>query len=390
MGRQTRGRQPYAPKIEHVEVREDKVGLRIALFVMSVALAVTAFGFGINGLLTPETGWHEVDCTTSNSGNIRLQYFYGAGEMGTAAERKLVTQVYSQALSAAETQLGAGPADAVNLYTISAHPNAEVTVEPLLYSALESYLETGDRSIYYGPLLSRYYALFACQNDEDASLYDPARNDQAASFADRIAQYARDPQSIRLELLGNGKVRLHVSQDYLAFAQEQELDRFLDLGFVREAFVLDAVAQALMEAGLTNALLTAADGYSRCLWAQETAVNLLEPGTNGVRHVATALWQGPGAAATVWGASQGQDNGLRGYTYEDGTVRPSVLDAATGQLKAANANLILFGDDSVGVLALDAQKAMASWNLDGLRYLYSRDGEVFCTDPNVKILREGV
>ena len=261
-------------------------------------------------------------------------------------------------------------------------------MEPLLYSALESYLETGDRSIYYGPLLSRYYALFACQNDEDASLYDPARNDQAASFANRISQYAQDPQSIRLELLGNGKVFLHVSQDYLAFAQEQELDRFLDLGFVREAFVLDAVAQALVEAGLTNALLTAADGYSRCLCAQETAVNLLEPGTNGVRHVATALWQGPGAAATVWGASQGQDNGLRGYTYADGTVRPSVLDAATGQLKAANANLILFGDDSVGVLALDAQKAMASWNLDGLRCLYSREGEVFCTDPNVKILRE--
>ena len=152
--------------------------------------------------------------------------------------------------------------------------------------------------------------------------------------------------------------------------------------------MLDAVAQALVEAGLTNALLTAADGYSRCLCAQEAAVNLLEPGTNGVRHVATALWQGPGAVATVWGASQGQDNGLRGYTYEDGTVRPSVLDAATGQLKAANANLILFGDDSVGVLALDAQKAMASWNLDGLRCLYSREGEVFCTDPNVKILRE--
>ena len=119
-------------------------------------------------------------------------------------------------------------------------------------------------------------------------------------------------------------------------------------------------------------------------------MNLLEPGTNGVRHVAAALWQGPGAVATVWGASQGQDNGLRGYTYEDGTVRPSVLDAATGHLKAANANLILFGDDSVGVLALDAQKAMASWDLDGLRCLYSRDGEVFCTDPNVKILREGV
>ena len=69
-----------------------------------------------------------------------------------------------------------------------------------------------------------------------------------------------------------------------------------------------------------------------------------------------------------------------------------MLDEATGLLTAQNDNLILFGQGSAGVLALQAVRALSTWELDGLNCLYSRDGVVYCTDPAVAVseLFEGV
>lgn len=174
MSRYARGKEPYAPKMEHVEVPESHVKLRAILFVLAILLAVVAFGFGLNSLLTPETGWKAVEASGSNSGEITLQYNYGAGAQGTAAERRQVSDVYSTALTQAEQQLSQAGNNTVSLYTVSTNPNQTVTVEPILYRALERFCATGSRAIYYGPLYSRYYALFASQYDEAAEEYDPA------------------------------------------------------------------------------------------------------------------------------------------------------------------------------------------------------------------------
>ena len=135
MSRYARGKEPYAPKMEHVEVPENHVRLRAILFVLAILLAVVAFGFGLNSLLTPETGWKAVEASGLNSGEITLQYNYGAGAQGTAAERRLVSDVYSTALTQAEQQLSQAGNNTVSLYTVSTNPNQTVTVEPILCRA---------------------------------------------------------------------------------------------------------------------------------------------------------------------------------------------------------------------------------------------------------------
>ena len=146
MSRYARGKEPYAPKMEHVEVPESHVRLRAILFVLAILLAVVAFGFGLNSLLTPETGWKAVEASGSNSGEITLQYNYGAGAQGTAAERRQVSDVYSTALTQAEQQLSQAGNNTVSLYTVSTNPNQTVTVEPILYRALERFCATGSRA----------------------------------------------------------------------------------------------------------------------------------------------------------------------------------------------------------------------------------------------------
>ena len=366
MSRYARGKEPYAPKMEHVEVPESHVKLRAILFVLAILLAVAAFGFGLNSLLTPETGWKAVEASGSNSGEITLQYNYGAGAQGTAAERRQVSDVYSTALTQAEQQLSQAGNNTVSLYTVSTNPNQTVTVEPILYRALERFCATGSRAIYYGPLYSRYYALFASQYDEAAAEYDPARSSDAGAFTAQIAAFAQNPDQIDLELLGENQVRLNVGKEYLAYARENELDTLLDFGFVKNAFVIDAVADALTDAGLTGAVLTSTDGFSRSLCQGSFGVNLLEATDSGYRQAAAAAYNGPRSVAA-----------LRAF--------PPVLDETTGLLTAANDNLVLFGDGSVGDLALQAMQALSLWDLEGLSCLYSRENAVYCTDKTVEV-----
>lgn len=385
MSRYTRGREPYAPKVDRIELPEGHVKLRAVLFGAAILLAVIAFGVGLNSLLTPQTGWQTIEAAerTPAAQEISLQYRLGEGEKGIAAERKLVSQVYTRALSQADAQLSAQAGDTVNLYTLSTHPNETVTVGDALYRALEDYLSTDSRAIYFGPLYSYYYAFFAAQNDEDAAMYDPARSPEAADFVSEVTAFAADPAQISLELLGEDQVRLNVSERYLAYARENELEALLDFGFVKNAFLIDAVADALEEAGLTGALLTSTDGFSRSLCEGTFGVNLLERTDSAYRQAAAADYEAPRAVAAL--RAFPVEDGERFYVYEDGTVCAPVLDETTGLLTVLNDNLILFGQGSAGKLALQAMRALSTWDLEGLRCLYSQADAVYCSDPDVTV-----
>ena len=180
-------------------------------------------------------------------------------------------------------------------------------------------------------------------------------------------------------------MRLNVGKEYLAYARENELDTLLDFGFVKNAFVIDAVADALTDAGLTGAVLTSTDGFSRSLCQGSFGVNLLEATDSGYRQAAAAAYNGPRSVAALRAFPVDSGDALRFYTYEDGTICPPVLDETTGLLTAANDNLVLFGDGSVGDLALQAMQALSHWDLEGLSCLYSRENAVYCTDKTVEV-----
>lgn len=68
-----------------------------------------------------------------------------------------------------------------------------------------------------------------------------------------------------MELLGDGKVRLRVSDEYLEFARENGISCFVDLGWLENAFIADYLAGTLEAAGFTRGALISEDGFMRCL-----------------------------------------------------------------------------------------------------------------------------
>ena len=386
MSRYQRDNRPYVPKIQHVEVKDGSYALRVALLIAAIGLAVFAFGYALNTALTPEVGWQEIEVSTTTAAaqEISLQYYFGE-EKGTADRKRQVTSLYSETLAEADNALSWEVVEGVtNLHSLSMAPNQELTVGKTLYAALEAFLETGSRGIYYAPLYSRYNALFACGNDEDAALYDPEKSPEAGDFVSEVLNYVSQDSQIHLELLGENRVRLFVSDTYRAFVEENEITELLDFGILKNAFVMDAVATALEENGLTEGILTSREGYARCLGNSYGNVNLLEFNGGNVRQAATATYMGPKAVAALRGFPVQQED-YSFYTYGDGTVRPPYVEEATGLLRCEHENLVLFGDGAVGPLAVRAVQAMTQPGTPDGDCLYSQDKTVFCTVPSVQI-----
>ena len=108
-------------------------------------------------------------------------------------------------------------------------------------------------------------------NTEESTLnmLDPAVDEDAAAFVSAVAEFAKDPEAVRLELLPDNRVKLHVSEAYLEFAQGEEINAFIDFAYLTNAIVIDYLAQNLQKAGLSAGYLVSADGFTRNLDSTE-------------------------------------------------------------------------------------------------------------------------
>ena len=381
-----RDRRPNAPEVQRLDLKEGNYVKRIILFACALAVGAAAFAYALNTMLTPKKGWQMIEVTTRTTAaqEIILKYNFDQAE-DVASEKRQITTLYSEALQSAAAQLDCNEAEnTVNLHTISAQPNTPVTVGKELYQALCSWQKTGSRALYYAPLYSRYNALFACENDADASLYDPERNPEAAAYVTALMKYLNSDDHIRLELLGNDQVMLHVSQEYLDFARENEIPELLDFGWAKNAFVVDLVAQTLLEQGMDRGVFFTVEGFSRCMYEVPVSAYLMENAPGGARKIATGIYTGPKSLAILCGFPVSQEE-TRFYTYEDGTILGPYIDKISGFLKSGNESLVTFDDGPLGPAALKALEAMAAGKAPEGKCMYSRGNAVICTDPDVRI-----
>ena len=93
----------------------------------------------------------------------------------------------------------------------------------------------------------------------------PRENKETAAYFEEFLTYANDPDAVDLELLGDNRVRLHVSEEYLAFAAENGIDSFIDFYWMKNAFIVDYLAESLADAGFTNGSISSYDGFVRNL-----------------------------------------------------------------------------------------------------------------------------
>lgn len=356
MSRYARRREPNLPRKQRIELGEVNVPLRALLLGIALLVAALAFGSVINQRLAVQSGWQEIEAANPQTvahQAFQLSYDLGEGEQSAREELRAVTAVYTDALDSAYRALSGEVIEGVsNLAALNSQPNTAVRVEPELYAALETVQASGSRYVYLAPLMAQYDALFACAYDQEAALYDPARDEGAAEFAAQIAAFAADPASVQLELLGENTVRLAVSQEYLDYAAENELNTLVDFGILRNAFLCDAAADALSARGYCRGVVSSLDGYARNLSSEKFAVNLFDRIDGTVTALGSVTYTAPAALVICRAFPASAQEQTRFYTYADGTVVAPYL-SASGLPSAAAPNLVtLSHENSVATLAL--------------------------------------
>ncbi len=261
---------PYVPPVKHIELDESKIKPRLVLTIVFFIIALIAITYGVISMTSTASGWRTIEASSELSGTctseIALQYNLGASGVGAGVEYRALSKVYSAAAdSATKIFNNLSYADTTNLRTLNSNPNTELEIEPELYDALLLLNDSGRREIFYSPYYEEYNSLFLCVDDNEAYNFDPTRNAETSRFLAEISKYINDENHVSLTFSGENKVVLNVSDEYLAFAEEYGVNSFVDLYWMKNAFIVDYIADELTENGYFFGSLSSFDGYVRNL-----------------------------------------------------------------------------------------------------------------------------
>ena len=391
---------PHLPPVERIELSWKNYKVRIIAAAVFLVVGVWLLARSAAGLLGTDPGWQTIEADSGAEANCAsdFTFFYelGAGGRSAAAEKRALTEAYTEAAVAAYRLFNANESfeGVANVHELNRHPNEVLTVDEALYGAFELLERYGDRSVYLGPVYETYSGLFSCGEDWQTVDFDPYVNPDIAAFYAQAAAYARDPGSVSVELLGDGQVRLNVSEEYLAFAGRNDTSRFVDFNWLSNAFIADYLAQTLSGQGYTHGALTSYDGFIRNLDSREGtyALDLYDKEGQVVYPAAVMRYQGPKSIVYLRGYPAGSQDSRRFYQMENGGIRTAYVDAADGLCKNAVDDLICYSGSAgcaetllrmIPVYVADTLRRsdLSAPAADGIYAVWPEDRVLYYTDP---------
>lgn len=351
MSKHARDRRPYIKPVTRLELSESNIKLRWIAIAVLLAIAVVSIGYGFYSLVSTEPGWQEITVASDEvncSADFKFLYDYGAEGGNPTAQAKKLEALYSQLTVSACKLFSPYVAGTDNLYAINAAVNEVITVAPELYDALALISGSGSRHAFMGPAKALYEPVFLSASDAEAALYDPMKDPERQALVRETAAFCADPEMVSLELLGGSQVRLRVSDAYLAFAEENDIEVFLDLDWMTNAFVIDYMADALAAEGFTCGYLVSYDGFTRNLYGREMffSQNIYHCVDNTVYLPASLAYYGPMSLVSLRSYPLSEQDRWHYYAYEDGSITTVYLDPSDGLSKASIDGITAYSRDA--------------------------------------------
>ena len=352
MSKNARDKRPYIRPVTRIELSEANVKLRMILIVVLLSVAVVAIVYGLMSALNTEPGWQEVEVSSANlncSQDFVLMYEFGKDGVNATEEYWNVTRMYTELtefgyqIFSAETEVK----DLGNVYYLNQHPNETVSVAHELYKALELVVEYGSRYPFLAPVYREYNAVFLSDNAAEAALYDPAQNAELVPYIQETAAYCADPAMVSVELVDDDQVRLTVSEEYLAYAQEYGIETFLDFGWMKNAFIADCIADTLAASQYTNGYLASHDGFTRNLDDRglDYNFNIFDRWEDTISIPACLRYNEPISIVYLRNYPLSEQDRWHYYAMDDGSIATILLDPADGMSRSATDNLVSYAYD---------------------------------------------
>jgi len=386
--------------VERIEVSHKNIGPRVVAFWILVVIAVVAIALGIYFWLRTEKGWQVVEprssAKTNCSNEFRFYYYVNGKSSDNRAELRAAQDKYTE-LTVTMYELFSpydDISDVRNVYYINRNLNEPIYIDSVLYKAFEKV--SSSRFIYGAPVQAFYESLCSSRDDTAASLYDPARNSEAKAFYEKILAFANDENHVNIELLGDNKIILHVSEEYVAYAKENEIKNFIDFSYYKNAFIIDHMVEELNSIGLTSGLIVSYDGYTRTLSEQNCIFDIYSKLGNSYHQISQAkLSKSFSAIALHSYATSGIDGALH-YVYKDGTTAHAYFDMNDAMSKCANDCFVVYSsskncadliDFAYPVWVADTfdKSALAAYGAEDVYYAYAEETTTHYSDSALTV-----
>lgn len=386
MGRTVKDPNRRRPKpVQKVQLSEKNVGRRIVLVVLFLALGSGFLVYAFMNFLRGDSGWREISVKAGAelncSEDFTLKYNVGAGGVSAGGEAKALSLIYTDAAVKSYRLFNIDESfdDVTNLYDINQHPNEVMTVDPVLYDALKKVSDANCREIYLGPLYASLENLCMSNDDAVAAQFDPEKDDDAAEEAAAVAAFAQNPDDISLEFPRENQVCLHVSDAYQAYAAEMGYTAYLDFFWMKNAFLIDYLADTIRGGGYQLGIISSKDGFVRCLdetGEKEYQYPLYHLSGNEIQSHGTMTYEGPKSIVFFHAYQAGSPDTYRYYQYQDKTMRTPYLSVSDGKDHTAASELIAYSGEygcADTLLAAFSDYQAESLSRESLETLTSQD-----------------
>lgn len=404
MKRFSRNKRPKVKPIENIELNRKHLVLRIVLFVGFLVLGIGLIVYALTSWLSDDrSGWQVVEAQAAAvvdcSDEFSLLYEFGESDISAKKEYNALAELYGQATAKAyqlfhEIQAFSG---VHNIAYLNDHPGQTVEVDAALYDALSLIVRTGGRQLYLAPVYVYYDQLFQCTKDEEIFDYDPVQNEELAALFSGILAFANDPDAISLELLGENRVCLNISDAYRNFAAGNDVYTFIGFHWTKNAFIADYLADTLIGNGYTHGSISSSDGFCRNLDDRGMiyALDLFDRVENTIHSAGTLAYSGQTSLVSLRSFPVNAANSGRYYVLEGGETRFPYLDMSDGLCRAGQNNLVCYSQSAscaeillamIPVYVTDRFDPTPLIEAEGIEMVYCRDGVIWYTAESAEIL----
>jgi len=394
---------PYVRPIQRVELSESNVKIRMILIVVLLAIASVSIVVGLSSALKTEPDWQRVEAQAKKincSADFILNYDFTDAGSEASSRFKALTNLYSEACEDAYRifTLDMTGGETANMHDLNRHPNETVTVDPALYHALSLVQKYQNRGLYLAPVYVEYDHIFKAETEVEAASYDPVQNPELVSDLALLASYGNDPDMIDIQLLGNNQVKLVVAEEYLSFIKSCEIEKLIDFGWMKNAFIADFLAQVLLDNGFTDGYLVSFDGFTRNLDTRGNtySFNVFNRQGSDIYNPAVMTYAAPASIVFLRDYPMTQSDAWQYYAFPNGRIANMLIDPADGMNKASVDSLVSYGKQQgcaevllqmIPVFIADEFASSAVQNLtgEGIHSVWCEGQSLCYTDEQLQI-----
>lgn len=388
-----------AKPVEKIELSEKHPKVKIFIVVLLAVVGAGFLSYAFVNFLNQDEGWSEIQASTSSELNCSEDFVFQYN-LSDGGIYKNLQEIYTDACVKAYKlfNIDEEDDDYKNVCYINNHPNQEIVVDDLLYSAFEKIESCGDRSLYLGPVYDYYDNVFYSENETELLDYDPYLNDELKAEFSELARFASEDSQIKLELMGDNRVKLVVSQDYLEYAKANSVANFIDFYWMKNAFIIDYIADTFISSGYTSGIISSTDGYTRALGSTDDgyACNLYNLQGDTVYVAGDYSYNEARSMVTYRAYGISDADKYRVHEQPDGEIRTKYLSLEDGLDRSALSEFVVYSDslDCSDVLLstkdyyiaddfdADSVTALAKNNINSI---FIQDSVVYYTEKELEI-----